>query len=525
VKLTDFGVARVIDPDRTMSDKTQAGMVVGTPAYMSPEQVNSAPLDRRTDIFSAGVIFYEFLCGQKPFTGGGAWAIAKKIISEDPPAPSSLNPALSPLFDAVVAKALAKNAAERYQTARQFGFAIQRAFEGEAETEDVEKTVAMNAIVVTPGAAPRDAGDPTVLRTGALPSAGPRVKASELEFWRSIKDGSDAADFQLYIEQFPQGIYVALARRKIARLQGVASGGGEQEKKEVEEAALREAEAQKKLAEEKAAMEAALAKREAEFLKREAELSQREALVPKRSKLAPVLLAALVAAAGLGAWQAMKPDQAAERVAELERLLQESKAREAELAQSREREAELAREVTQMRQREEDARKTGDLKRQQELAEQLKQREADAKKQADLTRQREAEQKAAEARRIELARLSPGKAPDTAKAVPPPAPPKADPAPPKVEPAPPKAEPADTPDAMLQKGIALEAEGKHREAFRLFRRAVQEGQGQVAGQAARRLGDMLSRGAGDVKRDYGEALRYYEIARLNGVEVQTSRAR
>ena len=95
-----------------------------------------------------------------------------------------------------------------------------------------------------------------------------------------------------------------------------------------------------------------------------------------------------------------------------------------------------------------------------------------------------------------------------------------------MEPAPPKADPGgDSPDALLQKGIALEAEGKYREAFRLYRRAVQEGQGQPAGHAAKRMGDILSRGVGEVKRDYGEALRYYEIARLNGVEVQTQKPR
>ena len=88
VKLTDFGVARVVDTDRTVSDRTQAGAIVGTPAYMSPEQIQGNAIDRRTDIFSAGVILYEFLTGTKPFTGSGAWAIAKKILAEEPPPPS-----------------------------------------------------------------------------------------------------------------------------------------------------------------------------------------------------------------------------------------------------------------------------------------------------------------------------------------------------------------------------------------------------------------------------------------------------
>jgi tRNA A-37 threonylcarbamoyl transferase component Bud32/tetratricopeptide (TPR) repeat protein len=521
VKLTDFGVARIADPDRTVTDKTQAGTVVGTPAYMSPEQVNGGTLDRRSDIFSAGVILYEFLCGAKPFTGGGAWAIAKKILTEEPPPPSSLNPALSPLIDAVVAKALAKVPADRYQTARQFGFALQRAYEGETDSEEVEKTVAMRAMPMSER--PGQTGEVTELRTVPMPQ--PRIKATELEFWRSIKDGSDPADFQLYIEQFPHGIYVALAKRKIAKLQGLASGGQEQEKREIEEAAAREKEARERLEKEKAEMEAALARREAEFQQREAELSQREALGPRRSKLVPVLALLFVAALGLGIWQAMKPDQAADRVAELMRLLEESKQREAELSKSREREVELAKELTQMREREEAARKAGDMARQREIAEQVKQREADAKKQADMTRQREQEAKAADARRADAARkVDPGKVPVAVVTTPPPAP---TPAPTPV-PAPVPSTPTDAPqsvEAMLARAVALEAEGKNREAKRLLEQAVREGKGQAAGQSAKRLGDMLSRGVPGVSRDYGEALRYYEIARLNGVEVQTTRAR
>ena len=85
-KLTDFGVARVQDTDRTQAERTQAGTMVGTPAYMSPEQITGGTIDKRSDVFSAGIILYQFLTGEKPFTGGGAWTIAKKIIQEDPPA-------------------------------------------------------------------------------------------------------------------------------------------------------------------------------------------------------------------------------------------------------------------------------------------------------------------------------------------------------------------------------------------------------------------------------------------------------
>ena len=268
-------------------------------------------------------------------------------------------------------------------------------------------------------------------------------------------------------------------------------------------------------------MEAALAKREAEFQRREADLSEREAKVPGRSKLAPVFAALFLVALGAGLWLALRPDPAAERVAELTRLLDESKQRESDLTQSRQREAELARELDQMRQREEDARKAGDLARQKELAEQLKQREADAKKQAELTRQREAEAKAAEQRRAELTRQT-GKAPP-----PPPDPMKVAVVTPTPSPTPsvPSPDAPMTVEAMLQKAIALEGEGNYKEASRLLARAVREGQGQTAGHAAKRMGDLLAKGAPGVSRDYGEALRYYEIARLNGVEIAPPKPR
>jgi serine/threonine protein kinase len=521
VKLTDFGVARIADPDRTVSDKTQAGMVVGTPAYMSPEQIQGLTLDRRSDIFSAGVILYEFLCGAKPFAGVGAWAIAKKILSEQPDPPSSRNPALSPLFDAVVLKALAKNVEHRYQTARQLGYALQRAAEGVADTDDSERTLRMRAM---PGVAPAPTtGDPTELRTVPAPVAA-ATKATELEFWRSIKDGNDPADFDLYVEQFPNGIYAALAKRKSAKLRGLASEGQEQERREIEEAARREAEARQKLAEEKAAMEAALARREAEFQQREAALKQREAEGPRKTWTVPALVVLALVAAAAGLWQALKPpDPMAQRVTELTAQLEESKRREAELESSRKREADLLNELTLARQRAAEAQKSGDLARQKDLADQIRLRELEAKKQAAVTRQREVElakvkpeppKKAEPARPVETPKAA---QPVKLAAVSPPATP-APVAPPQ------EAAPA-TPEALLQRAIALEAEGKLKEASRVLAQAVREGRGQAAGQAAKRLGDLLQKGAPGLPRDYGEALRYYEIARLNGVEVTFAKGR
>ncbi|MCC6211273.1 MAG: protein kinase [Burkholderiales bacterium] len=522
VKLTDFGVARIVDPDRTLSDKTQAGMVVGTPSYMSPEQIQGHALDRRTDIFSAGVILYEFLCGQKPFTGSGAWTIAKKILSEDAAPPSSLNPALSPLFDAVVAKALARNLANRYQTARQLGYAIQRAAEGVADADDSERTLRMRAIQ---GDAPGSGGDATELRTAVLPAAA-ASKVAELEFWRSIKDGNDPADFELYIEQFPTGIYAALARRKIAKLRGQASGGLEQERREVEEAARREAEAKQKLAEEKAEMEAALARREAEFQQREAALQKREAAAPRKTGVVPAVAVLVAVATAAALWEWLKPpDEAEQRVAELTRKLEESRRREAELESSRQREGELMKELALARQRAAEAQKSGDLARQREFAEQVRLRELEAKKQAEVTRRREdelARAKVQPAAPKKTEPVRPAEAPKPAEPVkmaavtPAPAP----------APAPVPAVPQEaTPEALLQHAIALESEGRVKEASRLLARAVREGRGQASGQAAKRLGDLLQKGGPGLPRDYGEALRYYEIARLNGVDVAVTKGR
>jgi len=313
-------------------------------------------------------------------------------------------------------------------------------------------------------AAPASADDSTELRTVVAPA---QTKAAELEFWRSIKDGNDPADFDLYIEQFPSGIYAALARRKSAKLRGLASEGLEQERRENEEAARREDEAKQKLAEEKAAMEAALARREAEFQQREAALRKREGEAPKKSSLVSALAVLVLAAIGAGLWQWLKPpDPAQQRVAELTAQLEESKRRETELETSRTREADLMKELALARQRAAEAQKTGDIARQNELAEQVKVRELEAKRQAEVTRQREAEVarlQAEKARRATVTR--PAEKPKNAEPVklaaasPAPAP---APAPaPVPEAAPPSVE------SLLQRGIALEGEGKYKEASRV----------------------------------------------------------
>jgi eukaryotic-like serine/threonine-protein kinase len=282
-KLTDFGVARVQDSDRTQHERTQAGTMVGTPAYMSPEQITGANIDKRSDVFSAGIILYQFLTGEKPFTGGGAWTIAKKIIQEDPPLPSSLNNAVTPYFDAVVNKALSKNPDTRYQSAKDFGVALKRALEGKGEEDDTDKTIVGDLTVAAPAPRAPQPRPSAAMGTGTGTQTGTAAgnQEVELEFWRAIKDGNDPDDFDLYVQQFPNGIYAALAKRKIAKLRGAADDetsaeAKKQEKKEAEEAARKEAEARVKLAEEKEKLELELARKEEEFQRREAEREVQE---------------------------------------------------------------------------------------------------------------------------------------------------------------------------------------------------------------------------------------------------------
>jgi serine/threonine-protein kinase len=122
VKVMDFGIARVMD-----SSLTKTGSVMGTPAYMSPEQVNGHKVDGRSDIFSLGVILYELLTGRKPFKGDSMPSLMFAIMKEEPTKPSTVDTAISPVWDPILEKALAKNRDERYATVKEFAQAVRDA--------------------------------------------------------------------------------------------------------------------------------------------------------------------------------------------------------------------------------------------------------------------------------------------------------------------------------------------------------------------------------------------------------------
>lgn len=122
VRVTDFGIARAGG-----SEITRTGSVMGTAQYLSPEQAQGVEVTARTDIYSIGVILFEMLTGRVPFDGENAVAIAMKQVGEEPAAPSSINPKVSPALDAIVLKALAKDPAQRFSSAAEMAAALDAA--------------------------------------------------------------------------------------------------------------------------------------------------------------------------------------------------------------------------------------------------------------------------------------------------------------------------------------------------------------------------------------------------------------
>jgi CHASE2 domain-containing sensor protein/tRNA A-37 threonylcarbamoyl transferase component Bud32 len=110
-KIMDFGITKMVT-----SDATQTAAMIGTPSYMSPEQIDLEKVDGRSDLFSVGAMFYELLCGQRPFTGANITAILKKITTEDPLPLHEINPQIHPKLEAVVSRLLAKDPKDRFQS-------------------------------------------------------------------------------------------------------------------------------------------------------------------------------------------------------------------------------------------------------------------------------------------------------------------------------------------------------------------------------------------------------------------------
>lgn len=119
LKITDFGIARITD-----SSKTKTGVVLGTPSYMSPEQLSGKKIDGRSDLFSLGVMFYQMITGSLPFTGDSMATLMYKIANEPYTPVSEVSSKLPPEIDAIIEKALHKDADQRYQTGKEMAKAL-----------------------------------------------------------------------------------------------------------------------------------------------------------------------------------------------------------------------------------------------------------------------------------------------------------------------------------------------------------------------------------------------------------------
>ena len=193
-RLTGFGMACIQMSEATTGAKLGA-LSVGT-RFMSPEQVQGQPLDLRSDVFSAGVILYEMLTGTRPFDASNPFAVIQRILTDAPPAPTQLVPALPIELDAVLAKALAKDREARFASVHEF----QQALEGFPLT-------------------PRAPAPPAV----AAPQQSTIALELELEYWKDIKESEEAEDFVGYLKTFPGGHFAPLAERRLRKMgQGAA---------------------------------------------------------------------------------------------------------------------------------------------------------------------------------------------------------------------------------------------------------------------------------------------------------------
>ena len=156
VKVADFGIARA-----GSSQMTEAGSIIGTAQYLSPEQARGAPVDESSDLYSTGIVLFELLTGLLPFTGETPVEIAMKHLSQVPPAPSSIRPEIPHDLDLVVIRALAKEPAERYRSAKEMDRDLELVGRGDAvgpETEEAATMVLRGESTAATTVQPRPAG-------------------------------------------------------------------------------------------------------------------------------------------------------------------------------------------------------------------------------------------------------------------------------------------------------------------------------------------------------------------------------
>ncbi len=189
-RITDFGIAKL-----SLTHFTLPGELLGTPSYMSPEQVKGCVVDGRCDLFSLGVILYWLLTGEKPFTGDTPTAVSYKIVYQDPVQASQLNPSLGRDFDYVLDRALAKDPARRYQRGKEFAEDLEDLQQGRAP-QSRSSVKSESTIVVD------ESAEKTIVRKPArtLPIVTPEARLTRP--WGRIAD---------FAKRLPREVQIAIA--------------------------------------------------------------------------------------------------------------------------------------------------------------------------------------------------------------------------------------------------------------------------------------------------------------------------
>jgi eukaryotic-like serine/threonine-protein kinase len=169
VKVMDFGIARALASGATTMTQTSA--VIGTAQYLSPEQARGEAVDARSDVYAAGCVLFELLCGHPPFVGDSPVSVAYQHVREDPRAPSEINRDVTPPIDAIVLKALSKNPANRYQSAGEMRADLLRAAAG--------RPVLATPVMRDPDTMPMGAAATVVHRPTGQPTRTPPARVGD----------------------------------------------------------------------------------------------------------------------------------------------------------------------------------------------------------------------------------------------------------------------------------------------------------------------------------------------------------